>query len=372
MKRLSLFALLFISLHTFSQSKENVLKIMHQSADYFQSLWPDTGMDIPGPDRVRPSNIWTRAVYYEGLMELYKIDPLEKDLKYMLDWAENHRWNMRNGVGTRNGDDQACGQIYLDLYKMYQEPKMMANIKENIDRMVASDKIDDWTWVDLFQMAMPVYARLANITGDKQYLNRMHEMYAYTKNIHGGGGLYDKQEALWFRDKDFVLPYLEPNGEKCFWSRGNGWTIAALVRVLEQMDKKDPFRKEYEKDLVAMANALVKVQREDGFWNTSLKDPNNYGGPELTGTSLFVYGIAYGLNHGLLKGKGFEKAILKGWEAMESSIHPNGFLGYIQGTGKQPSDSQPTGYNNVPNFVDFGPGCYLLGASEFFKYLDKK
>jgi hypothetical protein len=45
----------------------------------------------------------------------------------------------------------------------------------------------------------------------------------------------------------------------------------------------------------------------------------------------------------------------------------NGFLGYVQGTGKQPSDSQPVGYDTVPNFEDFGLGCFLLAGSEIYK-----
>jgi len=49
------------------------------------------------------------------------------------------------------------------------------------------------------------------------------------------------------------------------------------------------------------------------------------------------------------------------------SLHPNGFLGFVQGTGKEPKDSQPVGYDNVPNFEDFGLGCFLLAGSEVYK-----
>jgi unsaturated rhamnogalacturonyl hydrolase len=52
---------------------------------------------------------------------------------------------------------------------------------------------------------------------------------------------------------------------------------------------------------------------------------------------------------------------------MKQSVHPNGFLGYVQGTGKEPKDSQPVGYDHVPDFEDFGLGCFLLGASEVYK-----
>jgi len=51
----------------------------------------------------------------------------------------------------------------------------------------------------------------------------------------------------------------------------------------------------------------------------------------------------------------------------KESVHPNGFLGWVQGTGKQPSDSQPVTYDRVPNFEDYGLGCFLLAGSEVYK-----
>jgi len=41
---------------------------------YFMNKWPDTGKSIV-TNRERSSNIWTRAVYYEGLMALYALIP---------------------------------------------------------------------------------------------------------------------------------------------------------------------------------------------------------------------------------------------------------------------------------------------------------
>jgi len=58
----------------------------------------------------------TRGVYYEGLMALYKIAPKSEYLEYAINWGEYHKWNMRNGIRTRNADDQCCGQTYIDLY----------------------------------------------------------------------------------------------------------------------------------------------------------------------------------------------------------------------------------------------------------------
>ena len=45
----------------------------------------------------------------------------------------------------------------------------------------------------------------------------------------------------------------------------------------------------------------------------------------------------------------------------------DGFLGWVQGTGDDPSDNYPFGYNSIPNFEDFGAGCVLLAAAESWK-----
>lgn len=99
-----------------------------------------------------------------------------------------------------------------------------------------------------------------------------------------------------------------------------------------------------------------------------MQDPNNFGGKETSGTALFVYGMAWGVNNGLLNAKKYTPVITKAWQAMANdAVHSNGFLGYVQGTGKQPSDGQPVTYESKPDFEDYGLGCFLLAGSEVFK-----
>lgn len=355
-----------VSAQTLSSAK--TMESMVLANKYFMEKWPDVGKTIV-TERERPSNIWTRGVYYEGLMAMYKLNPDQQYLDYATRWGEFHKWNLRDGIKTRNADNQCCGQTYIDLYLLdrYKEERIKP-IRACIDSMLATAKIDDWNWIDAIQMAMPVYARLGNIYHDERYFDRMHEMYMYTKLKHGTSGLYNPDEHLWWRDKDFVPPYKEPNGANCYWSRGNGWVVAALVRTLDFLPKKSKYRKEYETTLIEMFEALVPLQREDGYWNVSLMDPNHFGGKELTGTALFVYGMAWGINEGLISKKDYLPVVTKAWNALVTeSLHPNGFLGFVQGTGKEPKDSQPVGYDNVPNFEDFGAGCFLLAGSEMYK-----
>jgi unsaturated rhamnogalacturonyl hydrolase len=329
--------------------------------------WPDPGKEIV-TDKVRPSNIWTRGVYYEGLMELYELDKKKAYLKYATEWGEKHNWGLKDGVKTRHADNHCAGQTYIDLYLIDKKPERIANIKTSIDSMVHSEKSDDWNWIDALQMAMPVFAKLGVIYNDNAYYEKMYDLYSFSKLKHGGNGLFNPEDKLWWRDKDFVSPYKEPNGEDCYWSRGNGWVYAAMVRVLEIMPKAAPHRDEYLQMFKDMSEALVPIQREDGFWNVSLHDPTNYGGKETTGTSLFVYGMAWGVSNGILSAEKYKPVLTKAWNAMtKEAVHPNGFLGFVQGTGKEPKDGQPLSYDKVPNFEDYGLGCFLLAGSEVYK-----
>lgn len=353
--------------------KKAVLKQMRLTNQYFMNAWPDPGKSI-FTNRERPSNIWTRGVYYEGLMELYRVEPKAKNRKvyydYAVDWGEKHNWGMRSGTARdrQNADDQTCGQTYIDLYLIDKKEERIRDIKAGIDGMLASDRVDDWWWIDALQMSMPVFTRLGVLYNDTRYFDKMYELYNYSKTKHGGNGLWNPEDKLWWRDKDFVPPYKEPNGQDCYWSRGNGWVVAALVRTLDMLPKSDPHYAEYMQDYQDMMTALIPIQRADGFWNVSLHDPTNFGGKETSGTALFVYGMAWGVNNGVLSKDLYTPIIVKGWNAMsKEAVHKNGFLGYLQGTGKEPKDGQPVSYTSKPDFEDYGLGCFLLAGTEVYK-----
>ncbi len=355
------------------QSKKKVLKTLRLTNQYFMNKWPDAGKTI-FTNIERPSNIWTRAVYYEGLMALYEIDKQKTYYDYALQWGEKHKWGLRGGVKTRNADNQCCGQTYIDLYLLdnKQHPERVRDIKASIDSMKLTAKVDDWNWIDALQMAMPVFVKLGNLYNDTSYFNRMYEMYAFTKYKHGGKGLYNSDDKLWWRDKDFVPPYKEPNGEDCYWSRGNGWVVAALARTLDALPKTDPHYNEYLQDFKDMLYALPPVQRKDGYWNVSLHDPNHFGGKELSGTSLFIYGMAWGINNNVVDKKTYLPVIIKAWNAMvKECVHTDGKLGYVQATGKEPKDGQPVRYDKTPDFEDYGLGCFLLAGTELFRLVQK-
>ena len=213
-----------------------------------------------------------------------------------------------------------------------------------------------------------VFAKLGVVYQNDDYFERMYEMYTCTKTQLGDNGLYNTADHLWWRDADFDPPYVEPNGEDCYWSRGNGWVLAALVRCLDIMPAEAAGRDDYLQTFKEMCAALIKVQRADGFWPVSLHDAGHYPGKETTGTAFFTYGLAWGVNQGILDARTYQPVALKAWNALIlDAVHPSGFLGYVQGTGKEPSAGQPVTFTSMPDFEDYGLGAFLLAGSEVVK-----
>ena len=360
---------LFTFLPLSAQSPQEVLQTAQKANDYFMAKYADPTITT-NVKKIRPLSLWTRAVYYEGLMALNAIAPKDAYLDYAFQWADFHQWTPRNGVKTTDADDQCCAQTFIEYHQQTGKGTLEPT-KENLAKQMASGRTDYWTWIDAIQMAMPVYVKMYAITGDKQYLDYAMKSYLWSRNTCGGG-LFNVKEGLWWRDKDYVPPYKEKDGKNCYWSRGNGWVYAALVRCMDVLSPKDKAYKQLKKDFLLMSDGLLKCQHEDGFWHASLVSDVDYPTPEMTGTALFLYGMSWGIRKGLLKESLYRPACDKAWKALESCLHNDGFLGWNQGTGKDPSAGQPVTFTRVPDFEDYGTGCYLLGLTEYYKLLKVK
>ena len=101
---------------TAQTTADDVLGTARKANDYFMAKYSDPTLPT-NVNKVRPSSLWTRAVYYEGLMALNEIDPQQRYIDYTDRWASFHQWTPRNGVYTCDADDQCCMQTYLMRYR---------------------------------------------------------------------------------------------------------------------------------------------------------------------------------------------------------------------------------------------------------------
>ncbi|MFB6319419.1 glycoside hydrolase family 88 protein [Saccharicrinis sp. FJH54] len=331
--------------------KAEVIATLKKVNNYWISTHPDPG------DRE-----WANAVYFTGNLDYYQLYPKQDYLDYAISWAEKHNWELSGGTTTVNADQQCAGQSYIELYKLDGETDetKIAAIDATMTRMVNRDIYDSWWWIDALYMAMPGFAKLGLLHNDTAYFEQMYKLYNNTKVTRN---LYNTEEGLWYRDESFLPEVkLTPNGQDIYWSRGNGWVFAAHTRILKLLPEDENHRDEYLETFIKMAQALVSRQREDGLWNPSLDDPEDYGGPETSGTSFFTYGLAWGINAGILDSATYYPVVQKAWNGLTTiALHDNGYVGYIQGVGSQPSSSQPVTFSSN---ADFGVGAFLMAGTE--------
>jgi rhamnogalacturonyl hydrolase YesR len=201
-------------------------------------------------------------------------------------------------------------------------------------------------------MAPPVWAGLARETKQQNYLDYMDREWKVTASL-----LWDPQEHLFFRDSSY-LNQREKNGRKVFWSRGNGWVMAGIVRTLDEMPSKDPRRPFYLAKFKEMAAVVASIQGEDGLWRPGLLDAADYPNPEISGSSFFVYAMAWGIDHHVLDKKVYLPVVERGWRGTVKHIYADGRLGDVQ-----PIGAAPGAYTPSSSYV-FGTGAFLLAGSE--------
>jgi unsaturated rhamnogalacturonyl hydrolase len=307
---------------------------------------------------------WTQAAFYTGMMAFAKVTDDGKYLTAMRAMGERNQW--RPGLRPGHADDYAVIATYAQLYQMDHDPRMLEPAKA-LFNFLAARKYDEpllWgnaietrelAWCDALFMGPPAMAAMTAATGDARYLDLGNRLWWKTTDY-----LYDQQEHLYFRDSRY-FESKEANGKKQFWSRGNGWVIAGLVRVLDDMPADYPDRGRYVALYKEMAAKVAQVQGTDGYWRSGLLDPAAYPNPETSGTGFFVYALAWGVNRGVLDRATFEPAVRRGWTAMVKAVQPNGMLGWVQRIGDKP------GATTADTTEVYGGGAFLLAGSEIHR-----
>jgi unsaturated rhamnogalacturonyl hydrolase len=301
---------------------------------------------------------WTYAALYAGFMAVPDAAGGKKYREAMVRMGKKFNW--QPGPRLAHADDLAIGQTYLELYERTHDSAMMVPTRDRMDAVMKltgdpwpEDKNKPlWWWCDALFMAPPVLAKLSAITGDRKYLDFMDRQWWITSNL-----LYEPNVHLFFRDATFLDKH-EANGKGLFWSRGNGWVMAGLARVLAQMPNDYPSRAKYVTQFQQMAAEIASIQGKDGLWGPGLLNASAYPLPENSGSAFYVYALAYGVNNGILDRAKYLPVVEKGWAGLVSHIYEDGRFGCIQPIGGAPGMYTPTS-----SYV-FGVGAFLLAGSE--------
>src|SRR5437868_11681526 len=342
--------------------QKQVLLTMEKVASWQLNNWKEKGSRHPWWD-------WTNAAGYTGIMALTQISKDPQYIRVLIERGDSLNW--QTGPHRFHADDYCIGQTYSLLYAKYKDKKMIANFRRLADSIVMMPHDEslewkngianrEWAWCDALFMGPTALSYLSTVTEDQRYLDMAVKLWWKTTDY-----LYDNNEHLYARDGSY-LDKREKNGQKVFWSRGNGWVLAGLARVLENMPRNYNGRRKLERVVRDMAARIASLQQPDGSWHASLLDPESYPIKEMSGTGFYTYALMWGINNKLLEKKTYWPVIQKAWNALNASIHPDGMLGYVQPIGAAP------GAVDENSTEIYGVGAFLLAGSEIYKYLGRR
>lgn len=310
---------------------------------------------------------WTNGAFYAGVFAAYETTGSKKIWKAMYEMGESNEW--KPGPRLHHADDHAICQTYIDMYRISGEKKMIEPFMETMDEFMVTPyktkgirKIT-WWWCDALFMGPAAFIKLGNILDDNKYLELNDKLWKETYDL-----LWDKELHLYARDMKYkwnepgIETIKEANGEKIFWSRGNGWVMGGLVRTLAELPKDYPNRDFYVTNFKEMAAKIISIQQEDGLWRASLLDPESFPGGEASGSGFYCYALAWGINNGILDKNTYLPAVNKAWVGLNGLIQADGHVGWCQPIGADPRKNF-----QADSWEVYGTGAFLLAGSEVIK-----
>lgn len=355
---LSILAVFMFSISIQAQSiyDQSTIKELMQRTNKYQ---------LKNPWREYDNN-WIRGTYYAGVMACYFATKDETFLKQSDALCNSLKWTLPTlpPVHPASGANLlTVGQTMLQSYMAKPETRKIRGVINHVNNTTLrtpSGNPRSWyyeegrRYVDGLFTGPPTLAMLYSITKDEKYLNWMDSMFW---DVYGK--LFNTDTNLFYRDKRFFPS--NNNGENIVWSRGNGWAIAGIARILEYTPASHGNYKRYEEVLKSMAAALKECQSEEGFWYPNLANPDYAKFKETSGTSFFIYGLAYGINNGILDKEIYVPVVKKAWKSVTDEISKKGKVQWGQLVGDRPVNL------SKDDSHEYVTGTFLLAASEMYK-----
>jgi unsaturated rhamnogalacturonyl hydrolase len=304
---------------------------------------------------------WIQSTFMTGVVAAYEATGDDAYLDAALEWAERNEWRL--GTPIDHADRHAAAQVYLDLARISGDPSLAAQSEEALGALLEAPGAgrELWSWCDALFMTPPALTRLAAATGDTGYLGAMDARWRDATEL-----LYDTDAHLFYRDEEARIG---PGGEtprsrwgnKLFWSRGNGWVLSGIARLLPFLPPDRRTRDEYLRLYAEMAETIAAHQGEDGLWSASVLDPRDALPPESSASALFCYALAWGINEGILPRDAYLPVVARAWNGLLSCVGEEGAFGWVQPPGRRPALSFADGT------APYGAGAFLLAGSEMLR-----
>ncbi|MBD8347547.1 glycoside hydrolase family 105 protein [Dysgonomonas sp. HGC4] len=238
----------------------------------------------------------------------------------------------------RLDDNGPMGASLIELQMRKPNKAFLNYINETNDHlMYAEPRLDDGTiarlwphentiWADDLFMGVAFLCRMGKMTGDVKYFDdAANQVLNYTK-------------YLWHPEKQIYYHCYHTDTDEhgvAHWSRANGWILMAQADLLTMLPKNHPKRQALIENFKQQVSGVARYQGKNGLWYQILDKTDSY--EEITGTAMFVFGIARGVREGWI-GKDFIYVAEQGLKGMMTKMSDDGDVTSIcVGTGIMPS-----------------------------------
>ncbi|MBR1687035.1 MAG: DUF4861 family protein [Prevotella sp.] len=254
---------------------------------------------------------WDNAFYQTANMAAYQLLGHARWLEYSDKWARHNQW----GAVVEPGICPASFQTYLELNAMNPADHKVSRVKASAGTVCAQSVDGFWQQPEAPYRLMPLMARLAQLTGDAQYWEKMYQLY---------------QRSDGKRDTAQILT--------------SAWELAALAQVLPVLPADEAHRADLLRRFQQLAVAVAARQEADGTWtvNAGVQDQT------YSQTALLCYALLRGVNFGLLQKTAYFNAIEPAWS-------------FLLSAQAQQEDG-----------TSVSTGAFLLAACERMRYEDAK
>lgn len=281
-------------------------------------------------DSKKPKWDYVHALVLHSFEELYKKNPDPRYNAYVRGYVDQFV-ESDGSIKTYefdkyNIDLVVPGRLLFDVYQTSKDEKYlkaMQLVRKQLSEQPRTASGGFWhkqiypnqMWLDGLYMGEPFYAQYtATFEGGKSFddIAKQFELIHQHATDPKTGLLYH----AWDESKQMPWANKQTGNSPNFWSRALGWYVMALVDVLDYMPKDHPKQKELVKYLNSACEALAKYQDKSGLWYQVTDKGGEKGNYlEASGSSMFAYAFAKGVNKGYLSAK-YKKLANKAFDGL--------------------------------------------------------
>ena len=328
LKNLSLSLFILIGTVLYAHPATNytawAVKIADSEIAHNPELWMADFVKAPKWD-------YTQGLVANSIIQLYGKTKDQRYYNYVHTFADffiNAEGEIKTYKKSDYNIDRINGGNFLfEMYNYTKDEKYIKAIQVLRDQLSTHPRVAEgafWhkkiyphqVWLDGLYMGSPFYARYGVVFNEPANFDDVAKQFIvadkYTLDVRTGLNYHGWDES---RTQQWAHPVTgqSPN----FWSRSMGWYMMALVDVLDYLPENHPDRSKLISIFNRLTKALLKYQdKKTGMWYQVTNLPKAKGNYlESTGTAMFSYAIAKGVNNGYLKPK-FRKYPVKAFKGL--------------------------------------------------------